>query len=242
VEPRESLVPEWGLRFLFLFEEVTLEGILLKVKDFKKELIRLLKRDWRFFLWTSWLLIFGIGLGLSLPEQNPFIKMITQSTFHKLMELKKWYLQAPLLGKIAIIWGNNIFASTFAVIFGIILFPPVVSLIENGMILGILQKLLGVKNGVAPVWFYLSLAPHGIFELPAFIMASALGIKFGLIPLRLMYNQLRKRSHQPLFREFFRDLRYYAVLILLMLFVAAIIEVMVSPLLVKSLGTKMLGI
>lgn len=216
-----------------------MQSIILKLENLKKELLRLLRRDWRFFLWTSWILIFGIAIGLSQPEKSQFVEFITQPAFRKLMELKKWYLQAPLLGKIAIIWGNNIFASALSIMLGIFIFPPLLSIFENGALLGILQKLIGAKAGVAPFWFYLSLAPHGIFELPAFIMASALGIRFGLIPWRLMFNNIRNRANPPLLKEFFGDLRYYAVLLLLMLLVAAVLEVTVSPVLVGALDTKL---
>jgi stage II sporulation protein M len=230
-----------GLKVSFFYQgEVALKLRFLKVNDFKKEWLRMLKRDWRFFLWTSWLIILGIGIGFNLPADSPFIKSVIQPAFQKLIALRNWYLHAPLIGKIALIWGNNLFASVSSVILGILIFPPVLILIENGAVIGIMQKLLVAKAHIAPFWFYLSLAPHGIFELPAFIMASALGIRFGLIPWRLMVHDVRKDINlkPPLFRDFFHDLPYYAVLILLMLLAAALLEVMVSPILLKMLVPK----
>jgi stage II sporulation protein M len=204
-----------------------------------KELGRLLKRDWRYFLWISLLLVLGIGIGAHLPKHSPFAELITKAAFRKLQEIKKLYIHAPLFGKIALIWGNNIFASASSILLGIIIVFPVVFLLENGAIIGIIQKLVVLKTGMAPVWFYLALAPHGIFELPAFIIACTLGIRFGLIPFRLAYNYLRERPNPPLFQEFFQELRYYAVFLLLILLVAAVLEVTVSPLLVRALGTKL---
>lgn len=212
---------------------------LLKFTKHKNELTRLLKRDWRFFLWTSWLLILGIAIGLSQPVKSPFVQLIIGSAFHTLEKIKDLYIHAPLAGKIAIIWGNNVFASASSIFFGIIFsIPPAMSLFENGAVIGIFQKMVGLKTGMSPVWFYLSLAPHGVFELPAYIMATALGIRFGFIPWRLLFNDLKGRANQPLFKEFFRDLRYYAILLLLMLMVAAILEATVSSALVQILGTK----
>lgn len=216
---------------------------LFKLKSFQKELIRLFKRDWRFFLWTSWFLILGIGIGLSLPKQNPMISTVTQLIIQKFARMQSWFIHAPLIGKIAIIWVNNILASFWTIALGIILFiPSIFILLGNGIVLGIFQKLVGTQNGVAPIWFYLSLLPHGIFEMPAFIIATALGIRFGSIPLRLLYYENKEKSIPPLFKEFFKDLRYYAVLIVMMLVVAAILEVTVSPYLVKLLGTKLIHI
>ena len=215
---------------------------MLTLTNFWKELSRLLRRDWRFFLWTSWFLILGIGIGLSLPKQNPLITTIIQSSFRKLMELRKLYDHAPLLGKIGLIWGNNVSASISSIIFGTLLFPPIFSLFANGVLVGILQKMLEVQKGIAPIWYYFSLIPHGIFEMPAFIVASALGIRFGLICWRMVYYVIRKRPLPTLFRDFFRELPYYSGLILGLLTVAAIIEVTVSPLVVKMLGTKLIGI
>jgi stage II sporulation protein M len=225
-----------------VYWEVNLR-LITRLEDFKRELIRLLKRDWRFFLWTSWLLIFGIAIGLSQPENSTFIQFITNSVMNKFEKLKDWYTGVPLLGKITIIWGNNIFASVFSIFSGIFLvFPPITNLFENGVVIGIFQKMIGVKAGMTPFWFYLSLAPHGVFELPAFIMASALGIRFGIIPWRMLPNYLGGRQNQPLFKEFFDDLRYYAILLLLMLLVAAVLEVTVSPLMLKMVGAKVLSI
>ncbi len=215
---------------------------LMEFQNFRRKMIQLLKRDWRFFLWTSWLLILGVGIGVSLSQNNPMIVMITKASLQKLAQLKEWFVQAPLIGKIGLLWGNNVLASLFSVLLGIFTFPPVVSLIENGVLLGFLQKALGLRHGISPIWYYLSLAPHGIFELPAFIIASGLGIRFGLIPWRLMYHELAKHNSPPLFREFFRDLPYYAILIVLMLLVAAVLEVTVSPLVMKIVGLKALGI
>ena len=217
--------------------------IQLKLKGFQKELIRLLKRDWRFFLWTSWFLILGIGIGLSLPKQNPIISTVTELILQKFEKMQHWFIHAPLVGKIAIIWVNNILASFGTIALGILLlFPSIFILLENGIVLGIFQKIIGVQNGVAPIWFYLSLLPHGIFEIPALIIATALGIRFGSIPLRLLYYEHKANGTPPLFKDFFKDLRCYAVLIVIMLVVAAILEVTVSPYLVKMFGTKLIRI
>jgi stage II sporulation protein M len=204
-----------------------------------KELRRLLKRDWHYFLWISLILVLGIGIGANLPKNSPFAALIIKAAFRKLLEIKKLYIHAPLFGKIAIIWGNNIFASASVIVSGILFVFPGFILLENGAIIGILQKLVELKTGIAPVWFYLALAPHGIFELPAFIIACTLGIRFGLILLQLIYNYLRERPNPPLLQELLHDLRYYAVFLLVVLFFAAVLEVTVSPLLVRALGTKL---
>jgi stage II sporulation protein M len=216
--------------------------VLLKVQKFQRKILQLLRRDWRFFLWTSWFLILGVGIGISLSGHNPLITMITKASLQKLAKLKDWFIQAPLIGKIGLLWCNNVLASLFSILFGIFIFPPIVSLFENGVLLGFLQKMLWLHHGIAPVWYYLSLAPHGIFELPAFIIASGLGIRFGFIPWRIMYHDLAKHDAPPLFRQFFKDLPYYAILILLMLLVAAVLEVTVSPMIAKAVGLKTLGI
>jgi len=65
-----------------------------------------------------------------------------------------------------------------------------------------------------------------------------LGIRFGLVPYRLIIHYLRTKEHLPLFKEVTHETRYYGVLILIMLLFAAVIEVTISPLLIGLWGRR----
>ncbi len=204
------------------------------------EIIRLLKRDWPKLLLVSALFVLGILMGEQLPQINPVMAAeVKKEAMQKFAEIAKWMKQAPPGTEFFIIWANNISASLTAILFGILLpIIPLGILLMNGVLIGLFQNMLQVENGLNPIHFYLSLAPHGILELPAFFIAVFLGIRFGLIPYRLIIHYLQTKEHLPLFKEVTREAGYYGILIVIMLFFAAAIEVTVSPLLLGLLNGK----
>ncbi len=204
------------------------------------EIIRLLKRDWPKLLLLFALFMFGIWLGEQLPQINPKMAAdLKKEAFQKFAEIAKWMQQLPPGAEFVVIWANNINASLTAVLFGVLLpLLPLGFLLMNGVLIGLFQNMMQVENGLDPIRFYLSLAPHGIIELPAFFIAVFLGVRFGLIPYRLVSHYLRTKEHLPLFKEATREVRYYGTLVVIMLLFAAIIEVTISPLLIGLWGGK----
>ena len=73
--------------------------------------------------------------------------------------------------------GNNLRATLFTVAYGFIpfLFLPVIALGTNSILLGVFAADY-VRNGVSLLIYLAALIPHGIFELPALVIAIALGM------------------------------------------------------------------
>lgn len=205
-----------------------------------EEIIKLLKRDWPKLLLLAVVFGFGIWLGGQLPKVNPKMAAdLKEGALQKFAEIARWMNQLPAGTEFFVIWVNNINASLTAVLFGILLpVIPLFFLLSNGLLIGLFQNMLQVDNGFSPFHYYLSLVPHGILELPAFFIAVFLGIRFGLVPYRLVIHYLRTKEHLPLFKEVIHELRYYGVLIILMLLFAAVIEVSVSPLVIGLLNGR----
>jgi stage II sporulation protein M len=202
-----------------------------------EQLARLIKRDWPYFFVIAGLFLLGVWLGERLPELSPdAAKMVEKAAMDRFSEIARLVKNAPLWVEILVIWGNNLIASLTAVLTGILIVPGLFSvffLMSNGMLIGLFQRVTETKTGLDLTHFYLSLLPHGIFELPAFFIAVGLGIRFGLIPYRLIAQYSRTKVHMPYFRDFFRETRYYASLIVVLLLIAAIIEVTVSPIFMR---------
>lgn len=204
------------------------------------EVIRLLKRDWPKLLLLAVIFMLGIWMGEELPKVNPKLAGdLKKEAMEKFAEIARWMQQLPTGTEFFVIWLNNISASLTAVLFGVLLpIIPLFFLISNGALIGLFQNTIQIENGISPLQFYLSLMPHGILELPAFFIAVFLGIRFGLVPYRLIVHYLRTKEHLPLFKEVTRESRYYGVLILIMLLFAAVIEVTISPLLIGLWGGR----
>ena len=73
--------------------------------------------------------------------------------------------------------SNNIRACVFTMMYGLIpfLLLPALSLGVNAMLLGVLGAWY-VSEGVSPLVYLAAVIPHGIFELPALILAFAVGL------------------------------------------------------------------
>jgi stage II sporulation protein M len=77
-----------------------------------------------------------------------------------------------------------------------------------------------------------SILPHGIFEIPAFIMAEAAALSFGLAVMKTLFN-VRKRN---VLGSTFRQGMKYMLIATLLLIPAAIIETYVTPLVAGYTG------
>lgn len=75
------------------------------------------------------------------------------------------------------IFGNNIRAFVVTACYGFIpfVFLPVVSLALNGAILGLFAAFY-VNNGQSLLVYLAGILPHGIFELPALVLAMSCGL------------------------------------------------------------------
>jgi stage II sporulation protein M len=199
-----------------------------------EELKKLIRRDWPYLILITVFFIMIVVSGYFLQLSNPKLAHDLQKTFfNRLKQIADLMKGRPVWIRIGIIWFNNLFASISAILLGILLAAfPLFSLIGNGLAIGFMQHMVQ-QTGLSATQFYLALLPHGIFELPAFFIAVGLGIRLGIIPFRLIWQRHMSEQRRPLFRIFFQELRHYLVLITVLLFVAAVIEITVSPMLLK---------
>jgi stage II sporulation protein M len=130
-----------------------------------------------------------------------------------------------------IIFANNAIKALGLIFLGILLgLPPVLFIGLNGFILGGLGSALEAVNG----WRYAvaSFVPHGVIEIPVILLATALGLTAGIESFRWL---VRKESRVRL--QLSHGLKVYVRWILPGVAVAAIIEVFVTPLVIRLVGT-----
>ena len=123
--------------------------------------------------------IFGIiGFGFPIFFREQIIKLI--------LELIKQTEGLGVLGLMRFIISNNMQSAFFGMIFGVFfgIFSLVI-LIVNGYILGfVANQVAGVSGGLV-LW---RLLPHGIFEIPAIMIAVGLGISLGIASIIFIFN------------------------------------------------------
>lgn len=157
--------------------------------------------------------------------------------FHQLNELLQPYLEK--IKRIAeqgnqdsynlavLLFQNNLKASLGLLLSGVFLsIFSIGGIVFNGMLVGYALALMA-KAGQIPMWGLLlfGILPHGVLEIPAFLLAGAMGIKLGYMWLRPMVGKTRWKS----FRYSLKEAIYVLPVIVLLLVVAAVIEGFVTP-------------
>lgn len=141
--------------------------------------------------------------------------------------------QPPLVMMLGI-FANNAGASLLAMLFGLAagLFP-LFFVLTNGLVIGIVLETmiakLGTSGGVAV--FLLGILPHGVLELPAVLVSTAIGLKLGYVVL-LSIVKSRGNAIKELINnvagELLIALPIFLFWIVPTLFLAAIIETYVT--------------
>ena len=128
------------------------------------------------------------------------------------------------------LFGNNVRATVFSIAYGFIpfIYLPALSIGINSLLLGLFAGVY-VNNGISLLAYFAGIVPHGIFELPALILALSSGIYL----CRKVTDYVRhneKGVMGPLMKDL---LRLFVMHIIPLLMAAAVIEAYVTPQLLK---------
>ncbi len=183
---------------------------------------------------TSWiilaLLFFLVGVFAStlFGGSDSFVTDFTESQQPVLQKAAEIVFEGPPLQGIAFLIINNLLASLLMLLLGAMLgLPTMLGLFFNGALLGSAVTMLG-REGVPILNFLLlGVLPHGIFELPAFFTCAALGLKLGFHLLFPLPSKNRRESIKFIWKEF----TAVFPLVIMLIITAAVIEVMVTPVL-----------
>ncbi len=130
-----------------------------------------------------------------------------------------------------VVFINNAIKALLLILLGILVgLPPLLFVALNGFVLGGLGSALESVNG----WGYVlaSFAPHGIIEIPAILLAAALGFTVAIES----FQWLARRESRVRLR-LSDGVKVYVRWILPGLAVAAVIEVFVTPLVIGLAST-----
>ena len=141
---------------------------------------------------------------------------------------------APLLAMHPIfimlgIFLNNAFVSLLFLVLGLFFgVLPLLFIAFNGYIVGVISHLVAQERGL--LFIFLALLPHGILELPMVFLAAGIGLRLG----HQVFSALIGRPTE-IKKEFKEGLRFYFHWILPLLFLAAVIETFITPLILSFL-------
>lgn len=158
-------------------------------------------------------------------KNNPDVGWEWMRSFIASMSFSEVFDDAGNLSAVGLLL-NNVRACMAAIGLGIVpfLFLPVIALVANSAIIGTLFG-LNMELGLSTGTMIAGILPHGIFEIPALIMAISLGIYVCKgITMRIL-----KRREGSL-REDLADVgRFFVLVILPLIVTAAFIEAYITP-------------
>lgn len=138
-----------------------------------------------------------------------------------------------ILGRTWLIFWNNLKVIIFAMLLGVFFGIPSLAIVYlNGLLIGIVGG-ISKEQGVTLVQFCLGIIPHGIFEIPAFLLAAAIGLRIGFMILPVL--RPRRTTLIELLEPVLRVISIGVKTIVPLLVIAAVIEVTLTPALVKSI-------
>jgi stage II sporulation protein M len=103
--------------------------------------------------------------------------------------------------------------------FGVV---PVISLVNNGEILGAFGSAFLKEESFLRL--LAGILPHGIIEVPFFIISSAMGLKIGRTVVERIFNK-----KGDIKKEVALALNTFLKIVLVFLFIAAVVEVLITP-------------
>jgi stage II sporulation protein M len=108
--------------------------------------------------------------------------------------------------------------------FGVI---PILFVIVNGLLIGVTSSVIVAHKGMG--FLFVGTAPHGILEIPAFLIAGAYGMRLG----RKYYRALRYGD--PFKPLFFHIMKKMVKIVFPLLVAASFIETFITAALLRSL-------
>lgn len=165
-------------------------------------------------------LVTGYISAANFPSMADALRESFSSRFESLLTMDPFSIMFA-------IFLNNAFVSLLFLVLGLALgVLPVMFIAFNGYLVGVIAYLAAQERGT--LFILLALLPHGILELPMVFLAAGIGLRLGY----QVFSALIGKPTQ-IKKEFKEGLLFYFRWILPLLFVAAVIETFITPLILS---------
>ncbi|MBU4373254.1 MAG: stage II sporulation protein M [Euryarchaeota archaeon] len=175
----------------------------------------------KYLLIVADIFILSLIVGLLVSVKNP---MLSENYLETFKESFGWIKTLDPLLIMLVIFLNNAIKSLLALVLGVGLgIVPVLFIAGNGIILSMLADVISRQHGT--LFVIAALLPHGIIEVPMVLISAGIGLRLGYA----IYLSL-KGLKIDIKTELRQGIRFYMRVILPLLFIAAVIETFVTPL------------
>ncbi len=172
------------------------------------------------------LLIFVIGLALGAIFARP-LQTALSPLMTDLKTLASGMKHEAFGAMMMTLFLHNLRTSVFMILGGILFgVLPALFVMVNGGLVGYVLAITYQATHVNPfLLFAAGILPHGIFEIPAYLLASAFGMRAGVLVFRSMGRNLGEDN----WRKLGKDVLPTLLIVVLFLFIAANIETGITP-------------
>ncbi len=166
------------------------------------------------------LLIAGAAAGVATAAGAPDMTFARREALGEFVSLFAG-LPTPLLALAILL--NNAVKTLVVIVSGVLAgVPPLVFLLINGYVLGIVFLDTLYTKGL---WaFVVAIAPHGVLELPAVLLGTSIGLKMGTLAIR----KFVRKENIECSAHLARGLWFFASVIFPLLVASALIEAFVT--------------
>ncbi|MFZ3167459.1 MAG: stage II sporulation protein M [Candidatus Methanoperedens sp.] len=185
--------------------------------------LKYIRSSWKFVLIVTGIFIFSLiaGLLVSLKDLG-----LSENYLEILKNSFGWIKTFSPIEIMLFIFLNNAVKSLFSIVLGAGLgIIPIIFIGGNGIIIGLIVNEVSKEQGV--IFVLAALLPHGIIEVPMVLISAGLGLRLGYSMYISMKGEKRDMRY-----ELTESLHVFMKIIMPLLFVAAIIETFVTPLVV----------
>jgi stage II sporulation protein M len=182
----------------------------------------LIKANKNYLIICTIIIAVAIIIGTVVPQSG---KLSEDPLFKDIIQYTQFYNPYEPMTVLFLLAKNSI-ASALAFLFApILLLAPVGVLLLNGFLLGLVGSSLAAQ--ASPIVAVAAFTPHGVFEIPALILACAAGLRFGIASFRKLISFFEHKQYS-LSAQFMEAWELF-LLSLGLLLVAAIMETYVTP-------------
>ena len=182
----------------------------------KQEMLIYLKSLRPYFILTCIVFLLGIIAGYLFAIYQFDIVNELINEFQKKIDIVSGASHFEIM---LFIFSNNAMVNFVLIISGIFFsIPSILIVLTNGILIGIVFFQFASQYGFLLV--FITLIPHGIIEIPITFTSASIGMKLGV----RIFQKLFQIKKVDLKYEFLNAIRIYLIVIIPLIFIAAIIE------------------
>lgn len=165
-------------------------------------------------------------LALSAPAFSQVGGEVGQLPLEELDGMLSLILEAAFPINAILIFLNNFLSMAQMLLLGVLAgISPLFTLALNGALVGMVMAASAAEGLPVGAIVVLGILPHGIFELFAFFLCGAMGLKFGYH----LFFPLPGKNRLASYRHIWKETISVLPLVVILLAAAAVIEVLLTP-------------